>query len=100
MLATKAPHPNCAYMWTRWVSTPKVQAQQALWFGETPVNAKACAEMEGLQAGSCGAYHANADAAYLDSIKFWKTPLAICPDGTSACIPYDQWLTAWTSVKS
>jgi len=46
MLATKAPHPNCAYMWTKWVSTPKVQAQQALLFGETPVNTKACAEIK------------------------------------------------------
>jgi putative spermidine/putrescine transport system substrate-binding protein len=99
MLATKAPHPNCAYMWTKWVTTPKVQAQQALFFGETPVNTKACAEMEGLLAGSCGAYHANADAAYFESIKFWKAPLAMCPDGTSNCIPYEQWLTAWTSVK-
>ncbi|HYS98990.1 MAG TPA: extracellular solute-binding protein, partial [Candidatus Dormibacteraeota bacterium] len=26
MLATKATHPNCAYLWTKWVSTPKVQA--------------------------------------------------------------------------
>src|ERR1700674_1743913 len=46
MLATKAPHPNCAYMWTKYVSTPHVQAQQALSFGETPVNTLACAEME------------------------------------------------------
>jgi len=100
MLATKASHPNCAYLWTKWVSTPKVQAQQALLFGETPVNAKACAEMEGLQPGPCAAYHANADAAYLDSIKFWKTPLAICPDGTNNCTPYDQWQAGWASVKS
>src|SRR5216684_1163569 len=27
MLAAKAPHPNCAYMWMRYVSTPKVQAE-------------------------------------------------------------------------
>jgi putative spermidine/putrescine transport system substrate-binding protein len=100
MLATKAPHPNCAYMWTKWVSTPKVQAQQALWFGETPVNTRACAEMEGQKPGTCGDYHANADAAYLDSIKFWKTPLAICPDGTSTCIPYVDWVTAWASIKA
>ena len=26
MLATKAPHPNCAYMWAKWISTPQVQA--------------------------------------------------------------------------
>ena len=100
MLATKAPHPNCAYLWTKWVSTPKVQAQQALYFGETPVNTKACAEMEGLSPGSCGAYHGNADAAYFEAIKFWKTPLAICPDATSDCIPYEQWQAAWASVKS
>jgi putative spermidine/putrescine transport system substrate-binding protein len=100
MLATKAPHPNCAYLWTKWVSTPKVQAQQAWYFGESPVNTKACAEMEGQKPGSCGAYHANADAAYLESLKFWKTPLATCPDGTTDCTPYEQWLTAWASVKS
>jgi hypothetical protein len=56
--------------------------------------------MEGMQAGTCAAYHANADAAYLESIKFWKTPLAICADGTNNCIPYDQWQAAWASVKS
>src|SRR5262249_44751445 len=26
MLATHAPHPNCAYKWMQWVTTPKVQA--------------------------------------------------------------------------
>ena len=30
MLATKAPHPNCAYLWMKCVTTPKVQAQQAI----------------------------------------------------------------------
>ena len=50
LLATKAPHPNCAYMWAKWVSTPNVQAQQALSYGETPVNTKACAVMEASSA--------------------------------------------------
>src|SRR5260370_17740956 len=27
MLATKAPHPNCAYLWTAYVSTAHVQAE-------------------------------------------------------------------------
>ena len=36
MLAAKAPHPNCAYKWMQYVTTPKVEAQQALVFGETP----------------------------------------------------------------
>jgi putative spermidine/putrescine transport system substrate-binding protein len=99
MLATKAPHPNCAYLWTQYVSTPKVQAEQALFFGETPVNTQACAQMEALQAGSCAQYHANAPGSYFDSIKFWKTPIAQCGDGNNNCIPYDQWVSAWTTIK-
>jgi putative spermidine/putrescine transport system substrate-binding protein len=100
MLATNAPHPNCAYLWTKWVSTPQVQAEQALSFGETPVNSKACAVMESSSPGSCALYHADAVGAYFNSIKFWKTPIATCPDGTKVCIPYSQWQTAWTSIIS
>ena len=100
MLATKATHPNCAYLWTKWVSTPKVQATQALSFGETPVNSKACAEMEAQQPGTCHQYHADeTGAAYFDTIKFWKTPLADCGNGKNECVPYAQWVTAWTAIK-
>ncbi|TMF01885.1 MAG: ABC transporter substrate-binding protein, partial [Chloroflexi bacterium] len=60
MMATNAPHPNCAYKWAAWISTAKVQAEQAINYGETPVNTKACAEMESLSPGSCAAFHANA----------------------------------------
>jgi putative spermidine/putrescine transport system substrate-binding protein len=100
MLATNAPHPNCAYLWTKWVSTPQVQAEQAVSFGETPVNTKACAAMEALSPGSCAQYHANAPGSYFDTIKFWKTPIATCADGSKTCIPYAQWQTAWTSIIS
>jgi putative spermidine/putrescine transport system substrate-binding protein len=100
MLATKAPHPNCAYLWDKWVSTPQVQAEQALSFGETPVNSKACAEMESLQSGSCAQYHADqTGASYFDTIKFWKTPLADCGNGQTNCVPYAQWVSAWTTIK-
>jgi len=99
MLATKAPDPNCAYMWAKYVSTPKVQAMQALSYGETPVNSLACAQMEILQPGSCSQFHADAPGSYFDSIKFWKTPLATCDDGSNNCIPYAQWQAAWTTIK-
>src|SRR5256714_1488444 len=52
MRAAKAPHPNCAYQWMKYVTTPKVEAQQALIFGETPVNPKACPFMNKIEAGS------------------------------------------------
>src|ERR1700716_2096503 len=42
MMAAKAPHRNCAYLWTKYISTPHVQAMQATNYGETPVNSKAC----------------------------------------------------------
>lgn len=100
MLATKAPHPNCAYLWAAYVSTPHVQALQALQFGESPVNTRACAEMEALAAGSCSQYHADATDSFLASINFWKTPLPTCDSGKAGCISYDQWTSSWSTVKS
>jgi putative spermidine/putrescine transport system substrate-binding protein len=99
MLSAKAKHPNCAYMWLKWISTPKVQAQQAIYFGETPANTKACMIMDKLSKGSCGQYHANAPAAYFKSIKFWKTPIADCGNGKNDCMDYTKWQQAWTQLK-
>jgi putative spermidine/putrescine transport system substrate-binding protein len=99
MLSSKSKHPNCAYKWTSWVSTPKVQAQQAVYFGETPANTKACPEMDLLSPGSCKQYHADAPASYFDSIKFWKTPLADCGNGETNCMDYNAWQQAWTEIK-
>jgi putative spermidine/putrescine transport system substrate-binding protein len=100
MLAAKAPHPNCAYKWLQYISTPQVQAEQAINYGETPDNSKACAIMDKLQAGSCAEYHANAPASYLAKISLWKTPLATCDNGQANCVPYAEWVTAWnTQVK-
>ena len=53
-----------------------MQAEQAIYFGETPVNSKACPIMNKLAAGSCEQYHANAPLAYFKQIYFWKTPIA------------------------
>jgi putative spermidine/putrescine transport system substrate-binding protein len=98
MLAKKAPHPNCAYKWMAYVSTPKVQATQALVFGETPVNPKACPFMNTIQAGSCSKYHLNEPLSYYDTIKFWKTPIADCGNGKNECMDYNAWQKAWTEI--
>jgi putative spermidine/putrescine transport system substrate-binding protein len=100
MISTQAKHPNCAVKWIQWVSTPKVQAEQAIYFGETPANTKACAVMDKLSKGSCAQYHANAPAAYFRSIKFWKTPTSDCGNGKSDCVDYTKWQQAWTDIKS
>ncbi len=98
LLATNAPHPNCAYKWMAWASTPKVQAQQAIYFGETPANTKSCAYMDAQSAGSCAQYHANAPESYFATIKFWKTPLAACGNGKNDCMDFTKWQQAWTSI--
>ena len=85
MLAAHAKHPNCAYMWLRYISSPKVQAQQAVSYGETPANKLACPYMDKIQAVSCAKYHANAPASYFNSIKFWKTPTTKCDNGQTDC---------------
>ena len=100
MVSSKAKHPNCAMLWIKWVSTPKVQAQQAISFGETPANTKACAVMNKLSKGSCAQYHANAPSAYFRSIRFWKTPVKDCGNGKSNCVDYTRWQQAWTDIKS
>jgi putative spermidine/putrescine transport system substrate-binding protein len=98
MLAANAPDPNCAYEWMKWVSTPQVQAEQAISFGETPANSLACPIMDKLQAGSCAGYHADKPDVYFKSIKFWKTPLSTCDNGKPDCVPYSEWTNAWTQI--
>jgi putative spermidine/putrescine transport system substrate-binding protein len=98
LLATKAPHPNCAYLWMKYISEPKPQAQQALSFGETPANSKACPIMNQLEKGGCARLHADKPDAFYESLQFWKTPLAQCGNGKSDCVPFQKWVAAWTEI--
>jgi putative spermidine/putrescine transport system substrate-binding protein len=99
MLSAHAKHPNCAYKWMRWISTPKIQAEQAISYEETPANAKACSYMNRMQKGSCSKYHLSDPASYFKSIRFWKTPVANCGDGQNNCMDYTKWQQAWTQLK-
>jgi putative spermidine/putrescine transport system substrate-binding protein len=99
MLAKDSQHVNCAYLWMKHVSTPKVQAQQAIYFGETPANTKACEVMDQMSPGSCKQYHADAPASYFNQIKFWKTPVADCGNGDNDCMDYNKWQQAWTEIR-
>jgi len=98
MLSSKAQHPNCAYLWMKYVTQPQPEAQQALIFGETPVNPKACPFMNKIEAGSCAKYHLNEPLNYYNTIKFWKTPIPDCGNGKNDCMDYNAWQTAWTQV--
>lgn len=99
MLSAKTKHPNCAYKFMAYVSTPAVQAQQAIYFGETPANLKACEEMDKADKGSCARYHLDEATTYIKKIKFWKTPQKTCSDGSKTCTDYSVWQRKWQEVK-
>ena len=99
MMYSRAKHPNCMYKWMDWITSPKVNAQVAVWFGEAPSNMKACAEAEKLSPGHCDTFHAN-DEAYFSHVHLWTIPTANCGDSRgSTCKDYSAWLQAWTEIK-
>jgi putative spermidine/putrescine transport system substrate-binding protein len=97
MVGSKSSHKNCAYMWLNWITSPKVQAQVAEWFGEAPANPKACA-ITGKK--FCAGYHVT-DAAYAHQIWYWTTPISQCLDGRTdvQCTTYKDWTDAWTEIR-
>ena len=99
MVAKDSPNINCAYEWLDWIASPEVNAQVAEWFGEAPSNAKAC-ELTTDKA-FCETFHAG-DTAYWKDVYYWNTPTANCLDGRTdvQCIPYSDWVTAWSALRA
>ena len=98
MVGAKSKHPNCAYQWLNWISSPKVNAQVAEYFGEAPANEKACEQT--TDKSFCETYHAK-DSAYAEQIWYWSTPIPQCLDGRTdvRCTDYAAWTRAWTEIK-
>jgi putative spermidine/putrescine transport system substrate-binding protein len=99
MVSSHTKNLACAYKWLAYISTPKVQAEQAVSYEETPVNPLACPYMDKLSKGSCAKYHANAPLSYYKQLHFWKTPVANCGNGKNDCMDYTAWQQAWTQLK-
>ena len=98
MVGAASKHPNCAYRWLNWISSPKVNAQVAEYFGEAPANEKACEQT--TDKTFCETYHAK-DSAYAEQIWYWSTPIPQCLDGRTdvKCTDYAAWTRAWTEIK-
>jgi putative spermidine/putrescine transport system substrate-binding protein len=99
MLSSKAANPNCMKLWMDWIASPWANAQVAVWFGEAPSNAKAC-DLDGM-AEHCTTFHASDDAYWTD-VWYWTTATEECLDGRTdvTCVPYTDWVTAWTALRS
>jgi putative spermidine/putrescine transport system substrate-binding protein len=97
MISSKAKHPNCMYKWMNWITSPKVQAQVAEWFGEAPANRAACSHTAAKD--HCKIFH-EGDQPYFSRVSFWTTPIKSCGDSRGdKCADYSQWVQAWTDIK-
>jgi putative spermidine/putrescine transport system substrate-binding protein len=95
MMAIDAPHPQCALLWMNHSLDPKVNGDVASWFGSAPAVPAACEASTLLTPDGCKANGID----NLDSIHFWKTPIADCGDDRGAvCISYDQWVTDYIAI--
>ena len=92
MMHVDAAHPNCAYMWLEHSLSPKLQGDLAAWFGSVPAVPAACKGNALLTDAGCDTN----GMANFDKIKFWKTPVAKCSQGT--CVPYYRWVTDYIAV--
>jgi len=94
MMHVDAPHPNCAYQWMEHSLDPKLQGDLAAWFGSVPVVLSACTGNELLTDEGCDIN----GLQNFDQISFWRTPTAVCSDGSSECVPYHEWVTNYIAV--
>jgi putative spermidine/putrescine transport system substrate-binding protein len=94
MMATKAPHPNCAYLWLNHSLDKKLQGDVAAWFGSVPITPDACTGNDLLGADGC---KTNGNDNF-SKIAFWKTPIANCGNGQSNCVAYSDWTKAYIAI--
>ncbi len=94
MMATKAAHPNCAYMWLEHSIDPKVQGDVASWFGSNPAVPAGCTSSDLLGPDGCKTNGYD----NFGKIAFWKTPIADCGNGQTNCVTYDKWVEAFTAI--
>ena len=112
-IQSDAKHPNCAYEWINWITSPEVQSQESEYYGEAPANLLACGLTSdgGAELGvpitdtsvpsNCTTYHAE-DPAFYDELSYWVTPTTKCLDGRTdvKCVAYKNWLKAWDEIKA
>jgi putative spermidine/putrescine transport system substrate-binding protein len=100
MLSSKAAHPNCMKLWMDWIASPVTNAQVAEWFGEAPSNTKSCGYTS--DPNHCELFHAEDEGGYWDDVWYWQTATEECLDGRTdvSCVPYTEWVNAWTELRS
>ena len=100
MMATKAAHPNCMYLWMNHMMSAEANGQATVFFGEAATSEAACAYAETIAPGHCELTHAS-NEAYWEKIWYWATPREDCDDADPAttCKTQDDWVEAWTTLR-
>ena len=99
MMSSNAPHPVCMAKWMAYTLRDEVQTFTAYIFGATPSTLTACPALEEQLGEDAVLYHCG-DSAFLQQVKFWKTPLPECGDDRGAtCVDYSAWTNAWTEIR-
>ena len=97
MIASKANHPNCMYLWMDYIISPEANAKATEYFGEAPVTEEACGLTQ--DPDHCTKFHAT-DEDYFSKVYFWNTPIADCGDDRGeVCKDYSEWTQAWTEIR-
>jgi putative spermidine/putrescine transport system substrate-binding protein len=97
MIASKASHPNCMYLWMDYIISPEANAKATEYFGEAPVTEEACGLTQ--DPDHCTKFHAT-DEDYFSKVYFWNTPVADCGDDRGeVCKDYSEWTQAWTEIR-
>ena len=97
MIASKAAHPNCMYLWMDYIISPEANAKATEYFGEAPVTEEACGLTQ--DPDHCTKFHAT-DEDYFSKVYFWSTPIADCGDDRGeVCKDYSEWTQAWTEIR-
>ena len=97
MIASKAAHPNCMYLWMNYIISPEANAKATEYFGEAPVTKEACSLTQ--DKNHCTTFHAE-DEDYFSKVYYWKTPVKDCGDDRGeVCKDYSEWTAAWTEIR-
>jgi putative spermidine/putrescine transport system substrate-binding protein len=98
MIYSKAQNPNCMYLWMNYIISPEAQAKVAEFFGEAPVNTKACELTE--NESHCADFHAE-DEPWWNDVYYWTTPTADCGGAKEEgdCVTQEDWKSAWTEIR-
>ena len=99
MISSQAKNPNCMYMWMDHIAGPEANAAVAEYFGEAPSNALSCDLT--ADPDHCATFHAS-ETDYWTDVWYWTTATEECLDGRTdvACVPYTEWVNAWSELRS